>query len=164
MATLFYCKLSTLSGSTTDVIRRPLPNPSELSARQLFIYYNNKLSSFFFHLPFINDFQISPLQKAAHFRFPRQNCGDQFPGDLLFQFIRMRNVPLLQTQFALTAEQQHKLHLQINLIDSVINADVNKKKLTISVFCGVIWSSRQNYNSLFFNDQLVGYIFWNVVK
>ena len=63
-------------------------------------------------LPFVHNFKIFPFNKAAHFRFPCQYCSYKFSCDLLLCFVWMCHVPLLKTQFALTAEQKHKLHLK----------------------------------------------------
>jgi len=60
-------------------------------------------------VPLVHDLQIFPFEKGAHFGFPCQYCGDEFPRNLLLHFVLMRHVPLLQPQFPLPAEQQHKL-------------------------------------------------------
>lgn len=60
---------------------------------------------------FIHDFQVPPLQEAAHLWLTGQNGLHQLPRDLLLLLIRQRNVPFLQTELALSAEQQHELHL-----------------------------------------------------
>lgn len=63
-------------------------------------------------VPFVNDLDVLPLEKARHLRLPCENRRYQFSGYLLLQLVRMGDVPLLQAEFTLTAEQQHKLHLQ----------------------------------------------------
>lgn len=62
--------------------------------------------------PLIHDLEVSPLQEAAHFGLPSQDGLHQLSGDLLFLLIRQRHVPLLKPELALSAEQEHKLHLQ----------------------------------------------------
>jgi len=62
----------------------------------------------------MNNFQILPFKKPAHFWFLGQNCGNQLSCNFLLQFVWMGHIPLLKTQFALSAKQQHKLYLQNN--------------------------------------------------
>ena len=67
-------------------------------------------------LPFVNNFEILPLQKWAHFCLSCQNIRNQFPSNFLFalfwhwHFIAF--IPFLQTTFALTAKQKHELNLE----------------------------------------------------
>ena len=62
--------------------------------------------------PFIDNLQVFPLNKAGHLRFSRQHGRHQLANDLFLHLVRVRDVPLLQPQLALPAEQYHELHLQ----------------------------------------------------
>lgn len=63
------------------------------------------------HQPLVDYFAVLPLQKRAHLGLTGENCCDQFAGDFLLCLVWIRHVPLLKPQFALSAEQQHKQHL-----------------------------------------------------
>ena len=65
-------------------------------------------------LPLVDDFQFPVLQKVTHLGPPGQDGGHELPLDLLLLLLRERLVPLLQSDLALPAEQQHVL----NLLDS----------------------------------------------
>lgn len=62
--------------------------------------------------PLVDDFEVSPLQEAAHFGLSSQDSLHQLSGDLLLLLIRQRHVPLLKPELALSTEQKHELHLQ----------------------------------------------------
>lgn len=62
-------------------------------------------------LPFVDNLQIFPFEKTGHFRFARENGSDDLSRDLLLGFLRLRRVPFLQSQFALSTEQQNELDL-----------------------------------------------------
>lgn len=49
--------------------------------------------------------------------FPLKNGVDQLATNLLLGFVRVRDIPLLKTQFPLTGEQQHELHHLEQLAD-----------------------------------------------
>ena len=67
-------------------------------------------------LPFVNNFEILPLQKWAHFCLSCQNIRNQFPSNFLFALFRYWHfiafIPFLQSTFALTAKQKHELNLE----------------------------------------------------
>src|SRR6218665_3887469 len=62
--------------------------------------------------PFVDYFQVPPFQEAAHLRLSCEDSSYQFADDLLLRLFWMCNKPLLETKFALTAEEEHKLHLK----------------------------------------------------
>lgn len=62
--------------------------------------------------PLVHDLAVLPLEERAHLRLARQNGGDQLARDLLLHLVGMGDVPLLQAQLALPAEQQHEEHLR----------------------------------------------------
>ena len=63
-------------------------------------------------IPFVDNFEFLPFQKATHLWLAGQNKGHQLSHNLLLCLVRVRCIPLLQPQLALPAKQQHKLHLQ----------------------------------------------------
>jgi len=62
--------------------------------------------------PFVDNLHVFPFDEARHFRFPSQNGRDQLTDNLLLHFVSICNVPFLQPQLALPAEEYHKLHLK----------------------------------------------------
>jgi len=68
--------------------------------------------------PFIDNLHVFPFNKARHFRFPSQHGRHELTDNLLLHFVTMCNVPFLQPQLALSAEENHKLHLQYNKVVS----------------------------------------------
>lgn len=62
--------------------------------------------------PLVDNLEVSPLQEAAHLGLAGQNCLHQLSGDLLFLLVRQRHVPLLEPELALSAEEEHELHLE----------------------------------------------------
>lgn len=66
--------------------------------------------------PFVDNFQVFPLQERAHLRLSRQNCCDKLSCYLLLYFVLMCNIPFLQAQLALTWEQEHELHLRMKIL------------------------------------------------
>lgn len=62
-------------------------------------------------LPFIDNLEVAPFQKTAHLWFASQHYLHQLPDHLLLVTLSCGRVPLLQSQLALPAEQQHEAHL-----------------------------------------------------
>lgn len=58
----------------------------------------------------VDDFEVSPLQEAAHLGLAGQNHLHELPHHLLPLLVGRGQVPLLQAQLSLPAEQQHEPH------------------------------------------------------
>lgn len=61
--------------------------------------------------PFINKFQLLPVNEAACPVPTRQHRLDDLPGDLLPLFVRECGVPFLQPKFPLSTEEQDEMYL-----------------------------------------------------
>lgn len=62
--------------------------------------------------PFINKFQLLPVNEAARPVPTREDSLDDLPGDLLPLLVRERGVPFLQPQFPLSTEEQDEMYLE----------------------------------------------------
>lgn len=62
--------------------------------------------------PFINKFQLLPVNEAAGPVPTREDGLDDVPGDLLPLFVRERGVPFLQPQLPLSTEEQDEMYLE----------------------------------------------------
>ena len=63
-------------------------------------------------LPFVDNFEILPLQKRAHFGLSSQNIGNELACNFLLTLVWLRHEPFLKPTFALPAKQEHKLNLK----------------------------------------------------
>lgn len=62
--------------------------------------------------PFINEFQLLPVNEAACPVPTRQDGLDDLPGDLLPLLVRECVVPFLQPQFSLSTKEQDEMYLE----------------------------------------------------
>lgn len=62
--------------------------------------------------PFINKFQLLPVNETAGPVSTREDGLDDLPGDLLPLFVRERGVPFLQPQLPLSTEEQDEMYLE----------------------------------------------------
>lgn len=62
------------------------------------------------HAPLVDDLQIAVLQKRAHLRLACEYLGDELSNNTLLLCFRYGRVPFLQTQLALSTEQQQIVH------------------------------------------------------